>query len=120
MSMRKVLILIAVLSLTMSVLSMEATAKKLGAANDVKALSEPEQMKLVLSAAPTHIATEAAVMVFGNDGQLKEARPSTNGFTCIPTVMNLPDPGPMCMDAAVHPGAAKREVTDTDCPDSGS
>ena len=39
--------------------------------------------------------------MFGADGKLKEGKPGTNGFTCVPTVMNLPDPDPMCMDAAV-------------------
>jgi hypothetical protein len=68
---------------------------------DVKSMSQEEQITLALSAAPLHIAKDAAVLVFGADGKLKEGRPGTNGFTCIPTVMNLPDPDPMCMDAAV-------------------
>ena len=92
MPMRKILIVIAILDLTISVLSLEAEAKEFGAASDVKVMSEQEQMKLALSAAPAHVAKEAAVMVYGNDGKLKEARPGTNGYTCIPTVMNLPDP----------------------------
>ena len=71
------------------------------AAKDVHSMSQDEQIKLALSAAPPHIAKDAAVLVFGADGKLKEGRPGTNGFTCIPTVMNLPDPDPMCMDAAV-------------------
>jgi hypothetical protein len=69
---------------------------------EVKTLSEKEQTDLALSAAPGHISKEAGVMVFGTDGKLKEVRPSRNGFTCIPTVMNLPDPDPMCMDGAVN------------------
>jgi hypothetical protein len=69
---------------------------------DVKSLSEGEQVTLALSAAPPHLVKEVGVMVYGPEGKLTEARPSTNGFTCIPTVMNLPDPDPMCMDAAVH------------------
>ena len=101
MSMQKILILAVVFALAVPVLSLEATAKKLGIPNDVIAMSDREQMKLALSAAPAHLAKEAAVMVFGNDGKLKEARPGTNGYTCIPTVMNLPIPDPMCMDAAV-------------------
>ena len=101
MSMRKMLTFIAILSLTILILSLEATAKQLGIPNDVIAMSDREQMKLALSAAPAHLAKEAAVMVYGNDGKLKEARPGTNGYTCIPTVMNLPIPDPMCMDAAV-------------------
>ena len=68
---------------------------------DVKAMSQDEQITLALSAAPPHIAKDASVLVFGADGKLKEGKPGTNGFTCIPTVMNLPDPDPMCIDAAV-------------------
>jgi hypothetical protein len=41
-------------------------------------------------------------MIYGPDGKLTEARKSSNGFTCIPTVMNLPEPDPICMDAASH------------------
>jgi hypothetical protein len=101
MSMRKVLTLIAVLALTMPLLSMAAlAAKKHGAVKYAKSLSEQEQMKLALSAAAVHIAKEATVLVFGEDGNLKEARPGTNGFTCVPAVMNLPIPDPICMDAA--------------------
>lgn len=69
---------------------------------DVKSLSQEKQTELALSAAPAHIAKNAGVMTFGADGQLTETKKGTNGFTCIPTVMNLPDPDPMCMDAAVH------------------
>jgi hypothetical protein len=101
MSRPKVLLLSVVLALALPVLGLEATAKKLGIPNDVIAMSDREQMKLALSAAPAQIAKDAAVMVYGNDGKLKEARPGTNGYTCIPTVMNLPIPDPMCMDAAV-------------------
>jgi hypothetical protein len=101
MSTTKALALIAVFSLTMPLLSMAASVpKKHGAIKDVKTLSEQEQMKLALSAAPAHIAKEATVLVFEEDGKLKEARPGTNGFTCIPSVTNLPIPDPMCMDAA--------------------
>ncbi len=79
------------------------TAEKSGAgANAVKSMSEKEQIALALSAAPAHIAKDAAVMVYGGDGKLVEVKPGTNGFTCIPTVMNLPEPDPMCMDGAVH------------------
>jgi hypothetical protein len=98
MSIPKVLVPIAVLSLTMPFLIMAATTpKKHGS---IKTLSQQEQMKLALSAAPPHVAKEAAVLVFGEDGKLMEARPGSNGFTCIPTVMNLPIPDPMCMDAS--------------------
>jgi hypothetical protein len=76
--------------------------KKPSTVKDVKSLSEGEQVKLALSAAPAHLVKEVGVMVYGADGKLTEVRPSTNGFTCIPTVMNLPERDPMCMDAAVH------------------
>jgi hypothetical protein len=76
--------------------------KKAAAAKEVKAMSEEQQTALALSAAPAHISKEAGVMIYGSDGKLTETRKSTNGFTCIPTVMNLPEPDPMCMDATVH------------------
>jgi hypothetical protein len=76
--------------------------KKAAGMKEVKSLSEAEQTKLALSAAPSHIAKEAGVMIYGPDGKLTETKKSQNGFTCIPTVMNLPEPDPMCMDAAVQ------------------
>jgi hypothetical protein len=80
-----------------------ATAgKKPATVKDVKSLSEHEQVKLALSAAPSRIAKDASVMIYGTDGKLTEAKKGTNGFICVPTVMNLPDPDPMCMDAAAH------------------
>jgi hypothetical protein len=69
---------------------------------DVKAMSEKDQTALALSAAPARVTKEAGVMIYGADGKLTEVRKSSNGFVCIPTVMNLPDPDPMCMDAAAH------------------
>jgi hypothetical protein len=79
-----------------------ALAKKGSTFKEVKSLSEKEQTALALSAAPAHIAKDAGVMIYGADGKLTEVRKSSNGFTCIPTVMNLPDPDPICMDAASH------------------
>lgn len=75
--------------------------KKGASVKEVKALSEKEQTDLALSAAPAHISKDAGVMIYGTDGKLTETRKTANGFTCIPTVMNLPVPDPMCMDAAV-------------------
>lgn len=80
----------------------QAAAKKGASVKEVKGMSEQEQTALALSAAPTHIVKEAGVMVFGADGKLTEVKKSENGFTCIPTVMNLPDPDPMCMDGAAY------------------
>lgn len=65
-------------------------------------MSEQQQTTLALSAAPPRVAKDAGVMVYDTDGKLKEVRKSANGFTCIPTVLNLPDPDPICMDPAVH------------------
>ncbi len=84
------------------VLAADKSAKKGASVREVKAMSVQEQTALALSAAPSHISKDAGVMVFGADGKLTEARKSSNGFTCIPTVMNLPEPDPMCMDAAVQ------------------
>ena len=77
-------------------------SKKGATVKEVKAMSEKDQTALALSAAPAHIAKEAGVMIYSADGKLTETKKSANGFSCIPTVMNLPDPDPMCMDAAVH------------------
>jgi hypothetical protein len=77
-------------------------AQKGSTVKDVKEMSEKDQIALALSAAPAHIAKDAGVMVYGTDGKLTEVKKSSNGITCIPTVMNLPAPDPMCMDAASH------------------
>jgi hypothetical protein len=69
---------------------------------DVKTMSEKDQTALALSAAPARISKDAGVMVYGADGKLTEVKKSGNGFVCIPTVMNLPEPDPMCMDAASY------------------
>ena len=76
--------------------------KKGATVKEVKAMSEKEQTALSLSAAPPHIAKEAGIMIYGADGKLTETKKSANGFTCIPSVMNLSNPDPMCMDAAVQ------------------
>ncbi len=91
-------------TLMMPAISMagDKPSKKGATVKEVKAMSEKDQTALALSAAPAHIANEAGVMIYGADGKLTETRKSANGFICIPTVMNLPDPDPMCMDAAVH------------------
>ncbi len=86
----------------MPVPAADKPAGKRTTVKEVKALSEKEQTALALSAAPPHIAGDAGVMIYGPDGKLTETKKSANGFTCIPTVMNLPDPDPMCMDSAVQ------------------
>ena len=99
-----VLSLLVALPVTMAGLltDVQAAAKKSASVKEVKAMTEKEQTALALSAAPAHIAKEAGVMVFGTDGKLTEAKKSENGFTCVPTVLNLPDPDPMCMDGAAY------------------
>jgi hypothetical protein len=82
--------------------SAEKGPKKAPTVKEVKTMPEKDQTALARSAAPPHIAKEAGVMIYGADGKLTETKKSGNGFTCIPTVMNLPDPDPMCMDAAVQ------------------
>ena len=82
------------------------TAEALGAGDartspTRKQLSQDQLIKLALSAAPAHIAKDAAVMVQGEDGKLIEARKGTNVFTCVPMAdPNVPTLDPMCMDQA--------------------
>ena len=80
----------------------DKSSKKETTVKEVKAMSEKEQTALAISGAPPHIAKEAGIMIYGADGKLTETKKSANGFTCIPSVMNLPDPDPMCMDTAVQ------------------
>jgi len=109
--MRKPMLLISVVACCLAipavVLATDKAPKKGASVKEVKAMSVQEQTGLALSGAPAHISKDAGVMVFGADGKLTEARKSANGFTCIPTVMNLPAPDPICMD-----GAALQWMTD--------
>jgi hypothetical protein len=74
-------------------------ASETGTSPSRKQMSQDELIELALSAAPAHIAQEAAVMVQGEDGKLVEARKGTNGFTCVPMAdPNVPTLDPMCMD----------------------
>lgn len=104
MIVRILLSILTVCALTLPIPSFAAgkQASKPGTVKEVKAMSSSEQTTLALSAAPPSISKEAGVMVYGEDGKLTETKKSENGFTCIPTVMNLPDPDPMCMDAAAY------------------
>jgi len=94
------LLIIGSLIVPNTALSREKPAKKGSTVKDVKSMSVKDQTALALSAAPSRIAKDAGVMVYGADGKLIEVKSSTNGFTCIPTVLNLPVPDPICMDAA--------------------
>jgi hypothetical protein len=91
-------VIVALLTLAFMGAAMAAEKAK---GKDLARMSQEEQIKLALSAAPDHIAKGAGVMLPGEDGKLTEVKKSENGFTCIPTVNNRPDPDPMCFDAAV-------------------
>jgi hypothetical protein len=97
---RSLLLGLLCVGLTMVVLTGETGPRK-AAGKDFKSLSRDQQIQLALSAAPAHVAREAGVMLPGADGKLTEVKQSANGFTCIPSVNNRPEPDPMCFDAAV-------------------
>jgi hypothetical protein len=94
------LLVIGSLLVPNAALSRDKPAKKGSTVKEVKSLSVKDQTALALSAAPAHISKDAGVMVYGADAKLIEVKTSINGFNCIPTVMNLPVPDPICMDAA--------------------
>ena len=100
-ALRVILIGTLCLGLTGPALAGEKGNKKAGGGKDLKSMSQEEKIKLALSAAPAHISKDAAVLLPDKDGKLVEAKKGTNGFTCIPTVNNRPEPDPMCFDAAV-------------------
>ncbi len=87
--------------LTGMALAGEQGAAKSAPGKGLQGMSQEQQIKLALSAAPPHIAKEASVKLTGEDGKLTEVRKGTNGFTCIPTVNLRPEPDPMCFDPAV-------------------
>jgi hypothetical protein len=47
-------------------------------------MSQDELIRLALSAAPAHMAKEAAVMFQTEDGHLIKVRNGTNGFISVP------------------------------------
>ena len=91
---------LASLAFSLPALSLAAEGPKVKG-NGITGMSKDAMIKLAESAAPPEISRDAAVMIPGEDGKLVEVRKGTNGFTCIPTVNNLPEPDPMCMDQAV-------------------
>ena len=90
-----------VLCLSMSMVAVAAEKGQKKGGKDLKSMSQEKQIKLALSAAPLRISKDASVMLPGEEGKMVEVKKGTNGFTCIPTVNNRPDPDPMCYDAAV-------------------
>jgi hypothetical protein len=51
-----------------------------------------------MSAAPSAVAKEAAIVVPGENGQMRTLREGTNGFTCMPDDPGTPGNDPMCLD----------------------
>jgi hypothetical protein len=96
------LFIVCMLLVPMAAPAADKPSGKKSTVKDIKAMSEKDQTALAFSAAPARIAKDAGVMIYGADGKLTEVRKSDNGFICIPTVMNLPQPDPMCMDAASY------------------
>ena len=94
------LVVMLCVGLAGSVIAGEKGGRK-GGGKDLKSMSQEELIKLALSAAPVHISKDSAVMLPDASGKLVEVKKGTNGFTCIPTVNNRPEPDPMCFDAAV-------------------
>ncbi|HKW86254.1 MAG TPA: hypothetical protein VJM82_04210 [Nitrospiraceae bacterium] len=92
---------IGVLCLNMSMVVVAAEKGQKKGGKGLTSMSQEEQIKLALSAAPLRISKDASVMLPGGEGKMVEVKKGTNGFTCIPTVNNRSDPDPMCYDAAV-------------------
>lgn len=92
---------IGVLCLSMNMVAVAAEKGQKKGGKGLTSMSQEEQIKLALSAAPLHISKDASVMLPGEEAKMVEVKKGTNGFTCIPTVNNRPDPDPMCYDAAV-------------------
>jgi len=95
------ILLIGVLCLSIGLVAVAAGKGPKKSGKDLKSMSQEEQIKLALSAAPTSIAKEAGVMFLGEDGKLMEVKKSANGFNCLPALENDPEPDPICFDAAV-------------------
>lgn len=91
----------SVLCLSMSMVAVAAEKGQKKGGKGLTSMSQEQQIKLALSAAPLRISKDASVMLPGEEGNMVEVKKGTNGFTCIPTVNNRPEPDPMCYDAAV-------------------
>jgi hypothetical protein len=61
--------------------------------------TDAQLIKQALSAAPAKIAKNAAVVAPQPDGTMKELRPGTNDFTCLPDDPQTPGGDPMCLDS---------------------
>jgi len=63
-------------------------------------MSEEEQIRMAMSAAPAEISRNASIYVIGPDGKIREAGKGTNGFTCLSTIERQEIPDPVCADPA--------------------
>lgn len=64
-----------------------------GAKTDAESIASAE------SAGPPSIAKAATIVSFDAEGHMRTLREGTNGFTCVPDVVETPGPDPMCADA---------------------
>ncbi len=64
----------------------------------VPKLSESDQIRLAMSAAPESIARNAAIMVTDQSGQWVTVKEGTNSFTCLSDLPGTPKADPICMD----------------------
>src|SRR5262245_23341941 len=97
--MRTVIVLASFVSMASLVAAAQsgAPAKKPAghdmASMDHSNMSTAEKIKIALSAGPSDIAKNAAVVEPGDGGKMKELKPGTNGWAC----MAMPEA--MCLDA---------------------
>ena len=62
-------------------------------------MSDPDLIKLALSAAPEAIAKDATVVAMGADHAMRTLRKGTGQWTCMPGHADPANPDPMCGDA---------------------
>jgi hypothetical protein len=60
--------------------------------------SDAAKVANAMTAAPPALSRNAAVAEMGADGGLKQLRPGTNGWTCVPDDPSTPGNDPMCLD----------------------
>lgn len=62
-------------------------------------MTDAELIANAVSAAPTAVGTNATVVTFDEQMQMKTLREGTNGFTCMPDNLASPTNDPICVDA---------------------
>ena len=63
-------------------------------------MSDDEQIKLAMSAAPSSVSGDATIMIVDKDHNFKKVRTGSNGFTCYSDLDKIDMPVPSCMDTA--------------------